>query len=213
MRTNLINAELAKIALNCFLTLKISFANTIGEVCEKIPTANANTVTSILGLDHRISSGFLKTGLGYGGPCFPRDNKAFGFLAKQLACQSWLAEAADKVNAIQVSRVIEKVKSRLERKGTVAVLGLSYKPNTEIVEASQSLEIVKNLSDLGYKVKVYDPQAMDEAKLILGDDVIYCNSLQQCVEDTDLCIVATPWKEFAHLEVGVPIIDCWNMSK
>jgi len=156
-------------------------------VCEKLPNADANTVTSILGLDHRISAGFLKAGLGYGGPCFPRDNKAFSFLAKQVGCQSWLAEATDKVNTIQVN-----------------------KPNTEIVEASQSLEIAKNLSGLGYEVKVYDPQAMNEAKLVLGDSVVYCNSLQQCVENADLCIVATPWKEFEHLEVGVPVINCWK---
>jgi len=210
VRTNIVNAELAKIAINCFLTTKISFANTLGEVCEKLPNANANTVTSILGLDHRISAGFLKAGLGYGGPCFPRDNKAFSFLAKQLGCQSWLAEATDRVNTIQVKRVIEKVKSILRGKGTVAVLGLSYKPNTEIVEASQSLEIAKNLSGLGYEVKIYDPQAMNEAKIILGDDVVYCNSLEQCVENTDLCIVATPWKEFEHLEVDVPVINCWK---
>ena len=213
VRTSIVNAELAKIAINCFLTTKISFANTLGEVCEKLPNANADTVTSILGLDHRISAGCLKAGLGFGGPCFPRDNKAFSFLAKQLGCQSWLAEAIDKVNAIQVNRVIEKVKSILRDKGTVAVLGVSYKPNTEIVEASQSLEIAKKLSGLGYKVKVYDPQAMNEAKLILGDNVVYCNSLQQCVENTDLCIVATPWKEFEHLEVSVPVINCWNVRK
>lgn len=97
---------------------------------------------------------------------FPRDNKAFAFFAKQLSCQSWLAEATDKVNTIQVNRVIEKVKSMLRGEGTVAVLGLSYKPNTEIVEASQSLEIAKNLSGLGYEVKVYDPQAMNEAKIM-----------------------------------------------
>ena len=213
VRTSIVNAELAKIAINCFLTTKISFANTLGEVCEKLPNANVNAVTSILGLDHRISAGFLKAGLGYGGPCFPRDNKAFSFLAKQLGCQSWLAEATDKVNAIQVNRVTEKAKSILRGKGTVAVLGLSYKPNTEIVEASQSLEIAKNLSGLGYEVKVYDPQAMNAAKLILGDSVVYCNSLQQCVENTDLCIVATPWKEFEHLEVSVPVINCWNVKK
>jgi len=213
VRTSIVNAELTKIAINCFLTTKISFANTLGEVCEKLPNANADTVTSLLGLDHRISAGCLKAGLGFGGPCFPRDNKAFSFLAKQLGCQSWLAEAIDKVNAIQVNRVIEKVKSILRDKGTVAVLGVSYKPNTEIVEASQSLEIAKKLSGLGYKVKVYDPQAMNEAKLILGDNVVYCNSLQQCVENTDLCIVATPWKEFEHLEVSVPVINCWNVRK
>jgi len=210
VRTSIINAELAKIAINCFLTTKISFANTLGQLCEILPNADANTVTSILGLDHRISPGFLKAGLGYGGPCFPRDNKAFSFLAKQLDCQSWLAEATDKVNALQVHRVVEKVKSMLESKGTVVVLGLSYKPNTEIVEASQSLEIAKNLSHLGYEVKVYDPQAMNEAKPILGDSVVYCNSLQQCVENADLCIIATPWKEFEHLEVGVPVINCWK---
>jgi len=210
VRTSIVNAELAKIAINCFLTTKISFANTLAEVCEKLPNADANAVTSILGLDHRISAGCLKAGLGFGGPCFPRDNKAFSFLAKQLGCQSLLAEATDKVNTIQVNRVIEKVKSTLRGKGTVTILGLSYKPNTEIVEASQSLEIAKNLSSLGYKVKVYDPQAINEAKLILSDSVVYCNSLQQCVENTDLCIVATPWKEFEHLEVDVPVINCWK---
>ncbi len=210
VRTSIVNAELAKIAINCFLTTKISFANTLGQVCETIPDANANIVTSILGLDHRISAGFLKAGLGYGGPCFPRDNKAFSFLAKQLGCQFWLAEATEKVNAIQVNRVIEKVKNMLGSKGAVAVLGLSYKPNTEIVESSQSLEIANNLAALGYEVKVYDPQAMDEAKPVLADSVAYCNSVEQCVENADLCIIATPWKEFEHLKVDIPVINCWK---
>ena len=214
VRTSIVEAELAKIAINCFITTKISFANTLGEVCEKLPNANANTVTSILGLDHRIGAGCLKAGLGFGGPCFPRDNKAFSFLAKQLGCQSWLAEATDKVNAIQANRVIEKVERRLRGNGAVAILGLSYKPDTEIVEASQSLEIAKNLSDLGYKVKVYDPQAMENAKTILGDKVIYADSAQECIKNVDLCIIDTPWSEFESLKIEkIPVIDCWRVLK
>lgn len=210
MRTNIVNAEIAKIALNCFLTTKISFANTLGEICNELPKANAGIVTNILALDHRICGSYFKPGLGYGGPCFPRDNKALIYLSKQLGCQYWLAEATEKVNDIQVVKVVKEVKNRLEKKDTVAILGLSYKPNTEIVEASQALEIAKKLSDLGYNVKVYDPQAMNEAKSIIGDSVIFCNSIHDCLNNVDLCIVATPWKEFKNLKVDVPVIDLWN---
>ncbi len=211
IRTTIANAELAKITLNCFLTTKMSFANTIGEICEKIPNTNVNTITTkILGLDIRISPLYLRSGLGYGGPCFPRDNRAFSFLAKKLGCQSWLAEATDKVNDIQVDRVMEKVNDRLEGYGTVAVLGLSYKPGVELVIESQSLEIAKRLSELGYKVKVYDPMAMKEARYVLGDKVIYSQTIDECLDKVDLCIFATPWKEFENISYKKYIIDPWK---
>lgn len=210
VRTNIVNAEIAKIALNCYLTTKISFANTIGEICDKLDNANGGIVTDILAMDHRISGSYFKPGLGYGGPCFPRDNKALIYLSKQLDCQHWLAEATEKVNAIQVNRVLTKVKDKLSKKGTIAILGLSYKPNTEIVEASQSLEIAKRLSDLKYNVQAYDPQAMNEAKSIIGDAVMFCDSLYECLSNIDLCIVATPWKEFENLKVDVPVINMWD---
>ncbi len=209
-KTNIVNAEIAKIALNCFLTTKISYANTLGEICDKLHNANAEIVTSILALDHRICGSYFKPGLGYGGPCFPRDNKALIYLSKQLDCQYWLAEATEKVNEIQIDRVLKKVKDKLGKKGTVAILGLSYKPNTEIVEESQSLEIAKKLSELKYHVKVYDPQAMSEAKSVIGDSVIFCDSLHECLNNIDLYIITTPWKEFKNLDVGVPSIKIWD---
>jgi UDPglucose 6-dehydrogenase len=210
VRTSIINAELVKILLNCYLTMKISFANTIGEICDAIIEADPYFVSETIGLDHRISGKFLKPGLGYGGPCFPRDNKALAYVTKNLDCQNFLSDASDRVNEIQVDRVVKKVQ-KICSTGTVALLGLSYKPNTSIVEASQSLEIAKNLVHRGYTVKVYDPQALKQARKILQEDVIYTTSAEDCLLNSDVAILTTPWKEFESLKISIPLIDCWGV--
>ncbi|MCX5704314.1 MAG: nucleotide sugar dehydrogenase, partial [Candidatus Omnitrophica bacterium] len=141
-RTTFNNAELAKIALNVFITTKITLANTFAEICEKLPGGDVDAVTRFLGLDSRIGPKYLKGGLGYGGPCFPRDNLAFINLAKQYKVQSWLQESTHKVNQHQNERIAEIVKRKLGKiKGTrIAFLGITYKPNTDVIEESAALK-------------------------------------------------------------------------
>lgn len=211
IRTSLINAEIAKIALNSYITMKISFSNTLGEICEQIPTADVDMVSEILGSDNRIGHRYLKAGLGYGGPCFPRDNRAFNYFASLVGLDSPLAEATDEVNKLQPNRIVNKARKILPN-GTVAVLGLAYKPNTDNVEGSQSIKIAEQLA-LTHKVKVYDPKAMANAKKILGNKVQYAKSMQDCVRGVDIVVIATPWKQFENLNLDCPVIDCWRMLK
>lgn len=212
------NAELTKIALNSYITMKISFANTLAEICERLPSGDVDVVTSTLGLDKRIGNKYIKGGLGFGGPCFPRDNKAFSYLAKQVNCKARLAEASDQVNENQVKRIEQIVESKLNGKGKIAILGLAYKPNTNVVEASQAIDIAKALVRDGYSISVYDPLGTDNAKVLLGNEVKYASSIMECITDVDLCIVATPLEEFKKIndecfaKVGKPIIiDCWRI--
>ena len=148
---NYVNAELTKLSVNTFVTTKISYANMLAQVCERLPGADADVVTSAIGCDSRIGQKYLKGALGYGGPCFPRDNVAFSALARATGAPALLAEATDQLNRRQVPRLAEIIRARLPKGGTVGVLGLSYKPHTEVTEESQGLELAKYLSSAGIK--------------------------------------------------------------
>lgn len=219
VRMNITNAELTKIALNSYVTMKISFANTLAEICERLPGGNVDVVTSALGLDRRIGSRYIKGGLGFGGPCFPRDNKAFSFFARKLGCKAILAEASDLVNENQVRRIVQIVEKEISSNNKIAVLGLTYKPNTSIVEASQAVDIAQIMAERGYSVMVYDPVGMKNAKGVLGDKVKYADSAKECLKNAHVCIITTPWDEFKklrpqdfNLEGDPPIIiDCWRI--
>ena len=125
---NFVNAEIAKIAVNSFVTMKISFANMISDICDRLPGADATAVTNAIGCDSRIGGKYLAPALGYGGPCFPRDNAAFAAMANKVGASAELAEATDAINRRQVERVVGLVRSLLPG-GTVGILGLSYKPD------------------------------------------------------------------------------------
>lgn len=206
LRTNLVNAEIAKLAINCFLTTKISFANTIGALCEPIPAANAHEVIRLVSKDPRISPKFLKPGFGYGGHCFPRDNQAFIATSKHYQIPAWIQEASDQVNRWQLERIIHQVQGYIGSRGTVSILGLAYKPGTPSIEESMAIKLVERLAELGYIVKAYDPA--------VGTGT----NLNECVTDTDLVVICTPWPEFKHirnplLEDGIPVIDPWGMVR
>src|SRR5581483_1221292 len=134
-----VNAELTKIAVNTFVTTKISYANMLAQVCENLPGADADVVTSALGLDTRIGKKYLKGAIGYGGPCFPRDNVAFATLAQRVGTRALLAEATDQTNRQQIERLANVVRANLPANGRAGILGLSYKPNTDVVEESQGV--------------------------------------------------------------------------
>lgn len=220
VRTTMHNAELAKISINSFVTMKISFANTIAEICEALPGGDADAVSRALGCDSRIGRKYLSGGLGFGGPCFPRDNRAFVSLARRLGRRGPLAEATDEVNQSQTSRILRLVRDRLgglERR-RIAILGLAYKRDTNIVEESAAMRIAQALLQEGACLSVYDPAALDNARLVLGDGVKYSASIEDCLKDTELCILATLWKEFETLQSETlrrnmkepRILDCWR---
>ncbi len=218
-RMNFINAELTKLAVNTFVTTKISYANMLAQVCERLPGANVDTVTSALGLDGRIGRKYLKGALGYGGPCFPRDNLAFAFLARQLGAPAILAEATDKANRLQVSYLAALLKSKLPASGVVGILGLAYKPNTDVIEESQGLLLAQSLVADGISVVVYDPAGMANARRALSSSVRFAASTEECVNGSDAIVIATPWEEFRsispqtlerHSEPRL-LVDCWRL--
>ena len=158
-RMNFVNAEITKISVNTYVTTKISYANMLAEVCETVPGADVDVVTSAIGCDSRIGRRYLKGATGYGGPCFPRDNVAFSALARANGVPALLAEATDEINRRQVDRLEELVLSRLPAGGVAGVLGLSYKPETEVVEESQGMALALRLGKRGVRVVVFDPAA------------------------------------------------------
>ncbi len=220
-RMNFINAELTKLAVNTFVTTKISFANMLARICERLPQADVNVVTSALGLDTRIGPKYLKGAIGYGGPCFPRDNRALSRLAHSIGAPATIAESTDLFNRGEVSRLVELIENRLPRNGasTIAVLGLAYKPDTDVVDESQGLLLAEALAASNCNVVVYDPVALDNARGRLGDKVHYAKSLEDCVAYSDVLIITTPWQAFKALQPQQVardarprlLIDCWRI--
>jgi UDPglucose 6-dehydrogenase len=216
-RMNYVNAELTKLSVNTFVTTKISYANMLAQVCETLPGADVDVVTAAIGCDTRIGTKYLKGALGYGGPCFPRDNVAFSALARANGVPALLAEATDAMNRRQVPRIAEMILARLPEGGTAGLLGLSYKPYTEVIEESQGVAIAKQLLESGARVVVYDPAAMANASRQLSGNITYADSVVDCVRQSDVLTITTPWPEFgkltpADLDNGPEfVIDCWRM--
>ena len=216
-RMSIISAEITKISLNSYVTMKISFANTLASLCERIPGADVDAITRALGADKRISPYYLKGGLGFGGPCFPRDNRAFASFAEKYGGQSILAKATDTVNHLQTDGLVRRVLQFVKEQETVGVLGLAYKPNTPVIEESPALWLIQELLKKDVKVVVYDPMAMENARTVLKDTIAYAASAKECVAKASVCVIATPWDEFRSLEESwivhntTTIIDCWRI--
>lgn len=217
---NFVNAELAKISVNTFVTTKIAFANMLARICERLPGANVDDVTSALGLDSRIGPKYLRGAISYGGPCFPRDNVAFATLARSLDAPAYVAEATDAANRDGITRLAETVTDRLPEGGSVAILGLSYKPNTDVVEESPGVYLAQALSAQGVPVTVFDPAGMTNGRIALAhDDVRFADSADDAIREADVVVIATAWQEFASIDPSVlerdrgrqVIIDCWRI--
>ncbi len=216
---NLVNAELTKIAVNTYVTMKISYANTLADVCDRLPGANVDAVTDALGLDSRIGPKYIRGALAYGGPCFPRDNKAFAVLARDLGADPALAEATDAINVAQADRLARSVQSQLKNGNTVGILGLSYKPHTSVIDESPGIELTRLLAHEGYQVNVYDPAALDVALRTLPASVKGCTSVADVLGQSDVIVISTPWPEFADLPLTavdaargrLVAIDCWGI--
>lgn len=214
-RMNLVNAEITKISINTFVTTKISFANMLSEICDQMPGGDVDIVTTAVGSDSRIGIKYLKGALGYGGPCFPRDNLALTRLAERLGLDATIAKATDVVNERQASRVIELVKSVTAIGATVAVLGLAYKPDTPVCDRSQGIDIANGLVLSGFGVLVHDPQAQGAAAADLHPKIKIADSLESSISAATTIIIATPWPEYAllgHQQLGNKfVVDPWGI--
>lgn len=218
-RMSLISAEITKISLNSYITMKISFANTLANLCESIPNANLDDITKALGADKRISPYYMKGGLSFGGPCFPRDNRAFAAFAGKHGYKAILAMTTDSVNQIQTENLANKVMSHVSaiKGSSVSILGLTYKPNTPVIEESPAIKLIEELLKKDMEIIVYDPLAMENVRSLFGDNILYASSMKDCISYSQVCVITTQEEEFksissSHINLDpTVIIDCWRI--
>lgn len=218
-RMTLENAELTKISINTYVTMKITFANVLADICERIPGGDVDIVTAAIGLDTRVGSKYLTGAVSYGGPCFPRDNQAFGYMAKTLGGHAELSKSTDSINRVLGASVMDRIRDTITPGTTVAVLGLAYKPFSDVIEASQGILLAKSLSRHGVRVVAHDPLATQPATNELRDHAIVLKSLDDCLNQASVFIVVTADPAYATLEAKdftsagrpVTVIDCWRI--
>jgi len=200
--TDVPSAEMIKYASNAFLATKISFINAIANICE-VAGADVTHVMKGMGLDPRIGPAFLQAGLGYGGSCFPKDTDCLVHTAATLGYEFNLLRAVVEVNASRARhfvRIVEKALSPLDDK-VVAVLGLSFKPNTDDMREAKSVDVVRSLVELGSTVRAYDPVAIPKARDVLPATVTYCDSPYAAAAGADAVALLTEWNEFKLLNL------------
>ncbi len=203
--TNLETAEMIKYASNAFLATKISFINEIANLCDMVG-ADVHMVAKSMGLDRRIGPKFLHPGPGFGGSCFPKDTEAMARIGRDHDSPLTIVEAVIEVNARQKRLMVEKVVSALDSapdNKTVAVLGLSFKPNTSDIREAPSIILVKELLARGARVRAYDPVAIDEFRREVGDEgITYASTAYEAIEGSHCLAVVTEWNEFRNLDMG-----------
>jgi len=201
--TNLESAELVKYASNAFLATKISFINEISNLCE-IVGADVHAVAKGMGLDGRIGRKFLHAGPGYGGSCFPKDTTALIRIAQEHGVTCRIVEATVEVNAAQKARMVKKIREALggsEAGKKIAVLGLTFKPETDDMRDSPSLAIIPNLVDKGAVINAHDPQGVEAAKELLPEKVNYFDDVYETVTGADVVVLMTEWNEYRGLQL------------
>jgi len=213
IRTNWVNAELIKLSLNAYITTKISFANMIARISENIKDADSEIILNAIGQDSRIGTKYLKGGLGFGGPCFPRDNRSLYSTIKSIGLKIDLPLRIDDFNRKQID-YIYKIAMRLYQKGqTVGILGLSYKPNTDVIEESQGVLLAQKLVENNIPLVAFDPQV----KEIKIEKIRLLDSIKECIENSNVLIITTQWSQFMEIDWNKynnkVIIDCWGIVR
>ena len=201
--TNNETAEIIKYANNSFLATKITFINEIADLCENIG-AEVETVAKAIGLDGRIGPKFLHPGPGYGGSCFPKDVKSLIYQGNKNSTDLKIAKAVDRANDLRVKSLFQRVKKITKNKFNniqICLLGISFKPNTDDVRESPGIKLAKDLGRTKAKLKIYDPQGMDNAKKELPKSVEFCNDEYQALKNTNLLIIITEWNQFKNLDL------------
>ncbi len=199
--TNPETAEMVKYANNAFLATKVSYINTIANICQHIPGVDVNIVAEAIGHDPRIGPLFLKAGPGYGGSCFHKDIQALIAYSRKNGYDPELLQATEETNEHQASRVVELAENLLGtlKETRIAVLGLAFKKDTDDIREAASLRVIDNLRKRGAKVVGYDPMATPNAKRTLSDDIDFAPGPLEALQDADCCIVMTEWNEIRKL--------------
>ena len=203
--SNLESAELIKYASNAFLATKISFINEIANLCESLG-ADVHDIAKGMGMDRRIGPKFLHPGPGYGGSCFPKDTRALLSFAEENGHELGIVRATIEANNNQLAKMSEKIKSALDLSNNnqkVAVLGLTFKPETDDIRESPSLSLLPDLVRAGVTIKAHDPQGLDAAKQVLPSDIIFCENMLSAIKGSDAIILLTEWNEYRGLDLNV----------
>ena len=196
------SSELIKYAANAFLATKISFINEMADLCEKVG-ANVQDISRGIGLDNRIGSKFLHAGPGYGGSCFPKDTKAVIKTAQDYGAPLQIIETVERVNDQRKQMMVERILTAFDRQvdgRKIAILGLSFKPNTDDMRCAPSLDIIPALQRNGAHIRAYDPEAMTEAKGLL-DHIDYADGIYDCLDGADAVVILTEWDQFRALDL------------
>jgi UDPglucose 6-dehydrogenase len=217
-RMSIVSAEITKIAINSYITTKISFANMLGNICERIPGAEIDKITSAMGADKRIGKYYFKYGPAYGGPCFPRDNKAFSHFAKtQAKINALIPVSAHKINEFQTKFQKEKILKIIKENkiNSLSILGLAYKTKTYVIEESASIKLIDELlKNKNLKITVYDPinLAIEETRKVFGNKLNYAKNLDEATKN-QLIILMLPYEEFKKAKKlnNKIVIDLWRM--
>lgn len=215
-RMSIISGEVAKVSLNAYITMKISFANTVANLCERIPGADVDAVTNAIGADKRISPYYLRGGLAFGGTCFPRDTKAFMTISRQYELDPMLLDAVERVNVEQNKHLSKIVKEHLKGEKKVSILGVAFKDKTPVIEASPAISLIQELVIEDADVTVFDSLAMDSTRAVFDDEISYSHSIEECLSSSPVCVLTLMSKNYKEsIENFVPqnsltVIDCWR---
>jgi UDPglucose 6-dehydrogenase len=213
-RMSIVSAELTKISVNSYVTMKISFTNQLRMIAEQFPKANIHHILEAIGSDSRIGQKYLRAGLSYGGPCFPRDNRLLAYTARQAGLSAPLAEASDRVNQETNASLFKTVQQLVTKNDTVAVLGLSYKPDTYITEESAGLYLAQQLKRQGYKVVVHDYGARpDIAPSVHEFEHLDDPAVLQQRPDVKLAVICCPWPQYRSVKFapGTKVLTPWKL--
>lgn len=213
-RMSIISAELTKISVNSYITLKISFTNQLRLIAERFPKADIHSILDAIGSDSRIGKKYLRAGVSYGGPCFPRDNRLLAYTARQRGLVAPLAEASDRVNELTKEKLLEQVRQHAAPGDTVVVLGMAYKPDTYIVEESAGLYLAQNLHRLGYKVLIHDYAATPSNSPSLHEFFVLEDPRSLADRaDVKVVVLCCPWPQYRGLKfaAGTKVILPWKV--
>ncbi|MGH9698785.1 MAG: UDP-glucose dehydrogenase family protein [Candidatus Acidiferrales bacterium] len=198
--TTINSAELIKHASNSFLALKVSYANILADLAERLG-ADIEEVVRAVGMDPRIGKSFFRAGLGFGGFCLPKDLQAFVHLAEHSGVDFSLLKEAEKINRARIGQFIEKMRRALWviKEKQIGVLGLAFKPNTDDIRFAPAIDLIRQLTAEGARVRAYDPEAMEKARGILPE-IQYAESAYAAAEDAEALVIATEWEQFRNLD-------------
>jgi UDPglucose 6-dehydrogenase len=217
MRMNLINAELTKIAVNTYVTMKISYANMISDLCEKISGADVSIVCKAIGMDSRIGEKYLSPGMAFGGPCFPRDNQAYISLANKLGSKSALAAATKEINDNQINKLVDLIGS-LSENGNLGFIGASYKPNTPVIEESAVVKTIDRLLHRSQNIFVWDNNAGDNLIARYGSKITLVDDIDDLIKESEVVILSLSSafdsqvlnRKMLSAIKGKKFLECWG---